>query len=99
MIGRGRGGLTGIGSTDAEDPLAAAQLTDPAAVPFKISITGVAEVAGMSVDDADDAEPPVLLPEDPAREFLGIPVEADVGESGLALRPRRQGSHRDGTVF
>src|SRR5262249_37178385 len=50
-----------VGRADAEDALAAAQLTYPGAVAAQVTGAGVAQAAGVRVDDAEDGQSSVTL--------------------------------------
>ncbi len=44
----------------------------------------------------EDRQPAICLPDDPAGQRLGVAVEADVRDAGIALGAGRQGGQHDG---
>src|SRR5262249_11926739 len=55
----------------------------PVAVAAEVAVAGVAEAAGVRVDDAEDGQAPVGLADDAAGQGLRLAVEADVGDAGV----------------
>src|SRR5262249_28414799 len=78
----GRGGVSGA---NAEHPFATAELADPLAVAAEVAVAGVAEAAGVGVDDAERGQAPVGLADGPAAERLAGAVELDVADAGVAV--------------
>ena len=46
----------------------------------------------MRVNDADDLQPAIDLPEDTARQRLSLAVEGNMNGTGVAMRPCRYGT-------
>ena len=88
-VGRAVAGA-GVGGADAENALAAAELSDPGAVAAVIAVAGVAQRPGVRVHHTEDAEAAVRLADDAAGDGLGVAVEMDVGNTGVALHAGRQ---------
>src|SRR6516164_4544791 len=72
---------------------------DPSFVAAIVAAAGMSQTSGMSVDDADDAEPAIFLPQDAASERLGCAIEAHMRDPRFPFRASRQGGQCDRLVF
>ena len=84
---------------DAEDRIAVAQLRDPRAIARQVAAAGLAHVARMGVDNADDLQSLVLLPQDAARQTQSGGVETDVDLSSARSRLGAGGQSGQGDRF
>jgi hypothetical protein len=88
-----------LGGADAKHRFAGTQLCDPVAIAEQVAARRITHAAGMRVYDADFAQSFVVLPEDEARQGLGVGVEANVSFAGVAFGAGGQGGQSDDVAF